>query len=377
MPLEDLAVATALGRDLAARIAPRASTADSAGALPEEDVVDLGKTGYLGLASPLELGGFQGSLASCVTASLELAKGNPSTALVANMTLHTIGYQREARSWPEAIFSRLASAAADGELLNSAASEPDLGSPSRGGLPRTSASLIDGKIIISGHKTWVTGGKHLSHLLVGAAMDESFVTVWVPARETGVRWKNTWGKNLALRASESNDLFLEEVSVPKENLLSTKSPIGPIPNIWFPMLMAATYLGPAIAARDEAIIYALERTPTALGKPIASLPKIQRQIGEIDIALIAAKTVLLDTAQQWTGNPEEAGSFLPLAAGAKHLAVETALAVTDKALRLVGAAAMSRDLPLERHFRDVRAGLLHPPAGDTALEIIGKNALRL
>jgi alkylation response protein AidB-like acyl-CoA dehydrogenase len=377
MLLEDLTIATALGKDLAARVAPRASTADSKGTLPEEDVIDLAKAGYLGLASPLELGGIQGSLAYCVAASLELAKGSPSTALIANMTLHTIGYQREARSWPEAIFNYLASAAVTGELLNSAASEPDLGSPSRGGLPRTTASVIDGKIIISGHKTWVTGGKHLSHLLVGAAMNESFVTVWVPGNAAGVRWEKTWGESLALRASESNDLFLEEVSVPEENLISTKQPVRPIPNIWFPMLMAATYLGPAIAARDEAIIYALERTPTALGKPISSLPKIQRQIGEIDIALIAAKTVLLDTARQWTGNPEEAANFLPLAAGAKHLAVETSLEVTDKALRLVGAAAMSKDLPLERHFRDVRAGLMHPPAGEAALEIIGKNALQV
>ncbi len=377
MLLEDLTPATTLGKKLAARVAPRAPTADSEGTLPQEDVVDLSEAGYVGLASPREFGGIHSSLAYCVAASLELAKGSPSTALVANMTLHTIGYQREARSWPEDIFSTLSSAAAAGHLLNSAASEPDLGSPSRGGLPRTTASIINENIIISGHKTWVTGGKHLSHILVGATLNDSFVTVWIPANELGIRWENTWGDSLALRASESNDLFLTEVSVPKEHLIPAKEAVPPIPNIWFPMLMAATYLGPAIAARDEAIIYALERTPTALGKPIASLPKIQRQIGEIDIALIAAKAVLLDTAQQWTGNPEEAAKFLPLAAGAKHLAVETSLEVTDKALRLVGAAAMSNDLPLERHFRDVRAGLMHPPAGEAALEIIGKSALQV
>jgi alkylation response protein AidB-like acyl-CoA dehydrogenase len=68
---------------------------------------------------------------------------------------------------------------------------------------------------------------------------------------------------------------------------------------------------------------------------------------------------------------------LPKAAAAKHLAIETALEVTDKALRLVGAAGLDKSLGLERYFRDVRAGLMHPPSGDAALELIGRSALGL
>jgi alkylation response protein AidB-like acyl-CoA dehydrogenase len=167
---------------------------------------------------------------------------------------------------------------------------------------------------------------------------------------------------------------LENVIVPVQNIIET-SQTKAAPNIWFPMLVAATYLGVAFAARNEAIQYAKERTPTALGKAIATLPTIQRQIGEIDLALQTAQVFLLNTASDWSGhNPE---SFLPKAVAAKHVAIETALQVTDKALRLVGATGLSKDLNLERYFRDVRAGLMHPPSSEAGLELLGRAALGL
>jgi alkylation response protein AidB-like acyl-CoA dehydrogenase len=115
--------------------------------------------------------------------------------------------------------------------------------------------------------------------------------------------------------------------------------------------------------------------PTALGKPIATLPKIQRQIGEIDLMLQAARALLFEVAAEWTGDERSRGLF-PRIAAAKHLVTETANQVTDKALQIAGGASLTRDLPLERFFRDTRAGLMQPPSGDTALEIIGQGAIQ-
>ena len=114
--------------------------------------------------------------------------------------------------------------------------------------------------------------------------------------------------------------------------------------------------------------------PTALGKPIATLPTIQRQLGDLEIRLLAAKTLLLQTAGAWDGTGDRDG-FFPGVVAAKVFAVETALGVTDAALKLAGGASLSPDLPLERHFRDVRAGLMHPPSGDAALELVGRARL--
>ncbi len=86
---------------------------------------------------------------------------------------------------------------------------------------------------------------------------------------------------------------------------------------------------------------------------------------------------MLEVTELWTGDPETCGDLYSRVATAKHYAVEVAHDVTDKALRVAGGQSITAALPLERYFRDVRAGFMQPPSGDTALEIIGRGALGL
>ena len=224
---------------------------------------------------------------------------------------------------------------------------------------------------VNGQKTWVTGGERLDHLLVRVRLEDEARTLWLPNGLPGVRWVRTWGDGLSLRASSSDDVFFENVAVPAVHLLGE----GPkAANVWFPLLVGATYLGTALAARDAAVRYALARVPTALGRPIATLPTVQRQVGELEVELRAAKSLLLETARAWDGRVAREAFFARAVAG-KYVAVESALAVTEAALRLAGGASLSPELPFERHFRDVRAGLMHPPAGDAALELVGRSCL--
>ena len=130
-----------------------------------------------------------------------------------------------------------------------------------------------------------------------------------------------------------------------------------------------------MAARNRVIQFALERVPTALGKPIATLPKIQRQIGEIDVALQAARSLLFDVAAEWTGDDADRRKMSARIAAAKTMVTETANKVTDQALRIAGGSSITKALPLERYFRDVRAGAMQPPSGDTALEMVGRAAI--
>ncbi|MEM7737497.1 MAG: acyl-CoA dehydrogenase family protein [Deinococcota bacterium] len=373
--------ALAVAQDLARDIASRADDADKRGELPQADINGLKHSGYLGLPIAQAFGGAGLSLYDCVRVQLELAKGSTSTALVAAMHLHIMGHAREARPWATEPFKSICQAAVRGELINAVASEPKLGSPSRGGLPETTAAIEGERLRINGHKTWTTGGKYLDHFLVRTTLkhadDESVALIWVPANAAGVRIDATWGDSLSLRASDSHDLFFEDVIVPQANILQPNSdnpqPAGNA--VWFPMLMAATYFGAALAARNTTVHYAQTRVPTALGKPIATLPKIQRQLGEVEIALHAAQTVLLEVAKAWHGDVSEQQAFIPKVATAKHLATETALQVTEQCLKIAGGASIGRELPLERYFRDVRAGIMHPPSGDTALELVGKAVL--
>jgi alkylation response protein AidB-like acyl-CoA dehydrogenase len=366
-----------LARQVAQGIAPRADAADRAGRLPPEDVQLLKESGYLALSIPQEYGGGGASLRQVVEAQLEVAQVSPSTALVAAMTLQVFGDNAETQPWPAEQYAALAQQVAQHKaVMNVVASEPALGSPSRGKAFASQASpQAEGGWLIDGHKTWVTGGQHLTHLLIRLMVGDSPGILVVPANSVGLRWEATWKDALAFRASDSHDLYLEGVRVGPEALLECGDSKLPHPNAWFPMLMASIYLGAAWGARNAVIRFALERIPTALGKPIATLPKIQRQIGELDIQWQAAHSLLLEVASAWSAHPEQRPKLYARVAGAKHFAVESALRITDLALQIAGGQSLTHDLPLERFLRDVRAGTMQPPAGDTALEIAGRGAL--
>ena len=368
IPQFDEKGAVELAQSLAADFAGRANEADRLGKMPPEDVTTLRRSGYLALNVPREYGGSGLSLRECVAAQMALAQGSGSSALVAGMPLQIFGYAAEDQPWAASIYERFCREAVAGSLFNALATEPEMGSPSRGSFYRSRAEPADGGYLISGHKTWVTGGRYLTHLLVSVSLKDKPAQLLVEAERPGIEWTETWGEGLALRASESHDVTFTEVWVPQANLIiPDRRTTGK--NAWFPLVMGATYLGLAIAARNGLIRYALERTPTALGRPIATLPNIRRQIGEIDMWLQAARALLLEVAGAWDGHKYSR------IAGAKHFVIEVANDVTDKALRIAGGAGLTRTLPLERYFRDVRAGSMQPPSGDAALEIIGRGAI--
>lgn len=366
--------AVALARELAADFTIRADEADRAGRLPAEDVAALRDSGYLALSVPRELGGSGLSLRDCLAAHVELAQSSAATAMVAGMQMHIFGHQREVHSWDDAAYEQFCRDAVDGALFNFLASEPALGSPSRGGLPATTAVSVNDGWLVNGRKTWSTGGRHLTHMLVRAAVGEENGVILIKQGQPGVSWVETWSDSLSLRASDSHDVIFEDVLVSHDCLIE-QGDAKEVPNIWFPMVMSAVYLGTAVAARNAVIKFALERVPTALGKPIATLPKIQRQIGEIDLVLQAARSLLFEVAGEWCGDEADRRAILPRIAAAKTMVTNAANEATEKALRVAGGTSITKALPLERYFRDVRAGSMQPPSGDTALEIIGRAAI--
>lgn len=376
-PASGESAAVALARELAKTFALRADEADREGRLAPEDVQRLKSSGYLGLSIPREYGGQELSLKETAAAQLELAQGSAAVAILAAMHLQVFGHAAENRPWPEAVFARLCRAGTNGTLFNFVASEPQLGSPSRGGLPQTTAVPQPGGEgwIVNGHKTWSTGGRHLTHMLVRVRIEDEPGVILVLQDTPGVEWVDTWSDSLSLRASESNDVYFRNVVVPADHLIERGAGREPAPpNAWFPTLLAAVYLGTAVAARNALIQYALERVPTALGRPIATLPTIQRQIGEIDLTLQAALALLFDAAERWDRDREDTRRFARVVA-AKVYAVKAAAEVTEKALQVAGGLSLTGALPLERYFRDVRAGFMQPPSGDAALELIGRSAI--
>jgi alkylation response protein AidB-like acyl-CoA dehydrogenase len=381
----------ALADHLAARFAERAPEHERTGTFPQQNYADLHEAGFLRLIVPPEYGGDGADLLDMVVALEHLARGDGSTAMAVDMTVHMIGRLRETRSWPEPIFAEVCRAIVrEGALINAAASEPEMGSPSRGNMPATTATPVEGGYLLRGHKQFVSMAPALRYFVVSCALPPSedapqgaTANALIERGAPGLRLEDTWSGALSLRASGSFDVLLEDVFVPEGRLVDRQA-VGQPPPLsgkspaslaWFALTLSAVYLGIGQGASDTIRDYARTRVPTALGKPIATLPNIQRRVGEVEIALSAARSVLHHTARQWVEHPERREAMPPQIAIAKYLCTNAAASATDGALRIAGGFGITNRLPLERFFRDARAGLTHPPNDDTALEMVGKAAL--
>ena len=372
--------------ELALIFAQRADRHDRAGSFPFENVADLRAAGLARLTVPGEYGGDGASLLQMIQVLQCLAHGDASTALGLAMHVHIVAQLADSWSWPPDVFASLCrDIVSTGAFVNTAASEPEMGSPSRGGLPATTAHQSTSGYCINGRKNWITFAPALKYFLTTATLtdgiDQDAVGVFaVPADSPGVRLNDTWGDGLSLRASGSCEVEFADVMVPKQCLVelrhSGEALRGPAqPPAWSGCAFAAVYLGLGQAALQAFAVYARQRIPSALGKPIAELPQIKRACGQMHVSLQAAQAVLYAAAEKWQAQPEQRARMHSDFAAAKYLCTNAAVTVTELAVRSAGANGLDRRLPLERMFRDARAGLMHPPQDDLALELMGKQAL--
>ena len=110
-----------------------------------------------------------------------------------------------------------------------------------------------------------------------------------------------------------------------------------------------------------------------LARGDASLALVVAMHAAMDLLLFQARGLLVSTARAWDAMPS--ASMEAALAAAKVVATNNAVAVAEEAMRLVGGSSLDRASPLERHFRDVRGGLHHPPQDDAALALFARQAL--
>jgi alkylation response protein AidB-like acyl-CoA dehydrogenase len=380
----------ALAEQLARRFAARTVTQQG---FPLEHHHDLHESGYLRLLLPQDQGGTEAGLMEMVRAQEILARGDAATALVVSMALVVMGKLREERPWPPEVFTEVCEGMLrDGGAINNCVTEPELGSISRGGIPRSRATPVDGGWLVEGHKIFVTGAPALRWFLTAvvlppsiAAPDGELATAIVAAGSPGLRIVDSWDGAMSLRGSGNSDVFYDKVFVP-DRLVVERLPISqrqgsaggrasaPGLGPWS-LAISAVYLGIGQAALEAACDYANTRIPTALGKPIAGQPHIQHRIGEMQAVLLAARATLHETARLWVDQPEARPQLPARIAAAKYLCTNAACTATEHGLRVAGGFSLTAALPLERHFRDARAGLFQPPQDDLALGVIGREAL--
>jgi alkylation response protein AidB-like acyl-CoA dehydrogenase len=366
-------------RRLAPRFAARAAAHDRDGTFPADDFDDLRRGGFFGLMAPERLGGAGAGFADYAAVAYELARGNGATALVFNMHASVTGALSgvtdelgEALGLPpEALQARddYLRAAADGAWYAVAMSERGAGS--RLSQMSTSYRAVDGGYRIEGSKTFCSGAGHADAYLVAArsAEDPSQVSQFlVPAGE-GLTVEPTWDA-LGMRATCSNDVHVN-VTVPAGALLGGVEGlalvVAQLAPHWMVASYAAVYVGVARAAIDAAVEHVNERK-------LAHLPAIRARIGRADAAVAAAHLAVMEAARRVDTAPGDAETNRWVWR-AKLLAGTTAAEVAASMLEAAGTSAMRRGHPLERLYRDARAGSLQPATSDVCADWLGVDAL--
>lgn len=366
-------------RTLAEQFAARAARHDEEASFPHENVADLRTAGYVQWTVPRQFGGAEIPLYEMLLCQEQLGRGDGSTALAIGWHVGMMLNLRVTGAFPADVFAEVCRSVVErGALINSCASEPATGSPSRGGRPQTTAVPVPGGYRISGRKTFSTLSPELDWILVTAGIDNEEEVGEFLVRGNDVRIDETWN-TVGMRATGSHDIILEDAFVPDSHLVErlrpgARSRRNSDGGGWT-LHIPACYLGVALAARDFAVQYAATYQPNSLPHPIAQVPHVEQKLGEIELKLLGARTLMYDLARRWDEADEDGRRALrPQLGAVKTTATNTAIEVVDLAMRVVGARSLWRDLPLERYYRDVRAGLHNPPMDDITFKMLAQAA---
>lgn len=349
---------------------------DEQSAFPYENIEKLKDIGYTKLTLPKEYGGEGFNVYDAITAQEKLASFDGSTALIVAWSLLFVGDLFENEPWDKNTLNHIAKATRNGALFNKAVSEFGMGSPIRGGRPATSAVSKGDRWVINGRKNYTTGSLVLDYFVTLVWIEEKQSTGFflIPKEAKGVRIEENWDV-VSMKSTGSHDLVLEDVELPKEALVEVPQyNTGFKLNSWL-LLIPATYLGVAQAARDYAVAFAKHHSPNSISGTIAELPNVQTLIGEMELSLLKARFTLYGTAEACIDSERRkyAANAINVT---KHVVTNEAISVVDKAMRIVGAKSLQRTNPLQRYYRDVRAGLHNPPMDDMTIKNLALNALQ-
>ncbi|WP_067688965.1 acyl-CoA dehydrogenase family protein [Nocardia jejuensis] len=369
------------------RFHARAAGYDAENAFFIEDFEELRAVGYLRAAVPAEFGGRGLTLSELAREQRQLAYWAPATALAVNMHLYWTGPAAALTASGAQDLTWLLSSIRDGQVF--AAGHGERGNDV--GLDDSVVQAVpqpDGSYLVNGRKTFTSLSPVWDTLGIHARDDSdpanpAIVHLFVARDQPGIRTEDTWD-TLGVRATRSDDTILENVRAEAATVVGRHAPGAPYPSYingilgWYLPLVSNVYFGIARRALDLAIESAQTRAsliPGVAGH--AAKPAIQRQIAEAEIQLDAA-FALLETATRDADAGIDHGAWaVPRLFAAKEFTTRTAKQVVDIAVQVVGASSVSRRNKLERLYRDVRTGQLHPPNTDAILDVIGRTALGL
>lgn len=335
-------------------IKPRAIEIDKKAEFPKDIFDQMGELGLLGLPFPEEYGGSNADTISYALAVEEIGKVCGSTGLsyaaavsLGASPIHMFGTEKQKQEFLTPL--------AEGKALGSfGLTEPNAGSDAGG--TKTTAVLDGDEFVINGEKCFITNASYAKTIIITAVTGKRedgrniISAIIVPTDTEGVKISSNYDK-MGVRGSDTAEVVLEDVRVPKENLLGD-------PEAGFKQFLStldggrisigALGVGIAQAALDKALAYAKERKQ--FGKPISSFQAIQFKLADMAMEVELARNMVLKAA--WlkdNGKP-----YSKEAAFAKLFATETAVRAANEAIQIHGGYGYMREYEVERYLRDAK-----------------------
>lgn len=368
---------------LADRFAESAGDHDRENTFPAENWPVMAEEGYLALMVPAELGGFDATPGEFFLAQERLAQGCAATALSVDMHHTTCaGFRARWRATADARAERFLRGAARGEIvLASCTSEAGFG----GALEdcATTAARVEDGFRLNGRKIFFTESEVATHFTTCARHEHPTLGPQmvffdgVPLDSPGLTIVRTWD-TLGMRATQSNDLELVDVHVPDEALFHAY-PVGHLDGGIGLSVMSlnvpsfgAIALGVATAGLEWARAAVLARSRQRD-------PEVRHAFARMEILLESARAVLYRHAHELVSFDRAAALEIEevYARGnlAKYVACDNAIAIMDTVMEVAGGQGYHRRFPVERFYRDVRAGAIMPYSAADARKLFAEVAL--
>ena len=359
------------------KIAPSAEHHDRTGEFPLENIRTLGENGLMGIEVPAEYGGAGMDPISYVLAMIEIAAADAahSTIMSVNNSLFCNGILKFGTEAQKQLYVR---AIAEGREIGAfALTEPQSGSDATSMRCRATRRE-DGSYVINGKKSWITSGPVAKYIVLFATVDpakgaKGITAFMVDTAKPGFSRGKTEPK-LGIRASATCEIEFQDYVVAADEVLGKE---GEGFKIAMSVLdagrigIASQAIGIARAAYEATLAYAKERK--AFGVPIGSFQMTQAKIADMKCKLDAS--LLLTLRAAWTKQETEknGGRFSTEAAVAKLTASEAAMWISHQAVQVHGGMGYSKEMPLERYFRDAKITEIYEGTSEIQRLVIARN----
>ena len=338
-------------------IAPIAAEFDESGNFPYETIKKMGEMGFMGIEVPEEYGGVGMDTLAYVLALEEISKVDAShgTIMSVNNSLFCNGILKFGT---EAQKKKYVAEVASGKKIGAySLTEPMSGSDAA--TMRSRAVREGDEYIINGRKSWVTGGPVADYIVLYTMTDpekgHKGVTAFIIETDKPGFIRGKKEPKLGIRASATSEIVFENYRCPVENRLGEE---GQGFKIAMSVLdagrigIASQALGIAEAAYAAAVEYARERE--AFGRKIGQFQGISFKLADMKTRIEAARLLIYNAAMAKERSKTTHERFTLAASTAKLFASETAMFCAHAAVQIHGGMGYSKELPVERYFRDAK-----------------------